>query len=256
MIIINKRDIVYHNFKQDISILPKNKNGNIDWNECAGYTINFELDGNFDSYEIIDVIKDGNKINYLTVKYKNQTKNFKPSYIRNGNLITFLRGHRMPRKQYNIGDTMICNNSLFTVLGVSVRRIKENGHRRFIPFYFVECKKCHVRYWKSSKKLLTGCHCCNGDITFAGTNDIGTIAPWMEQYFSAEDKHLMFENSVGSNVKFKPVCPLCGVQSSKQYMINYIHGRHGVVCSCSSDGMSYSEKYIGNLLDQLEIPFI
>ena len=239
----------------DFSGLPKIGNSDqIKWKNAIGAVVPYVLDGENDYFTIVDYeVKNGTS--YITIEHNKETKIIPTNYIKSGHIISFLRGHRKKRKQYNIGDTVTCNNSVFLILGVSVR-LKKNGKKNSSkPYYYVKCQKCGFSYWKSGRTMHVGCKCCHSTEAISGINDIRTTDPWMDAYFSESDKWMMDSYSSGSNRRFYPDCPNCGKLSTKSYTINQVRN-YGFSCSCLSDGISYPEKFVGSLLDQLGINYI
>jgi hypothetical protein len=59
----------------------------------------------------------------------------------------------------------------------------------------------------------------------------------------------------GSNKKIYPKCPVCGKVKNKPMMIAEIYATNSIGCTCS-DGISYPEKFITCILDQLKVVYV
>lgn len=84
-----------------------------------------------------------------------------------------------------------------------------------------------------------------------GENDLYTTHPEYVKYFVNEEDSK--RTSYGSNKKFLMKCPECGYE--KLQTVNRLISQ-GFACQCCSDGISYGEKFILNLLIKLNIQFI
>lgn len=240
---------------QDFSKLPRRGNTDqIDWSKAVGKFVDFILDDMHGSYQIIKY-ENQNKQSYVTLLYNGNTYRTKTIEVRGGGILTFLRGHRCKRKEFNIGDVITRGIRTFTVLGVKIQSQIINGKRKFTPYYYLYCHDCKGTFWREYKEMRSGCPICSGNIIVPGINDIMSTAPELEPYFAEEDKWMLSEYSSGVNKKIKPVCPNCGTRSNKYYTINQLRHK-GFACGCNSDGISYPEKFISCVLDQLHIPYI
>jgi len=126
-----------------------------------------------------------------------------------------------------------------------------------IKFYKCKCHKCNAEDIYISEydlKQGRGCPVCHGKQLILGINDIPTTAPWMVKYFQGgyEEAKLYTKSS---NKKIFPICPDCGKIKTKSVSINKIYQRHGFGCTCS-DGISYPEKVMLNILSQLGFDYI
>jgi hypothetical protein len=82
-------------------------------------------------------------------------------------------------------------------------------------------------------------------------NSISMTHPHLVKYFINKDDALKY--SFGSNKKVKMKCPNCG-HEKEMSIVQLVN--QGLGCSRCSDGISYPEKFISNMLDQLKISFI
>lgn len=96
-----------------------------------------------------------------------------------------------------------------------------------------------------------GCPYCSGHKVWIGFNDLWTTRP---------DVALMLQNpsdgfryTFRSNKKTDFICPTCGNINHKS--IDFV-STHGICCQLCSDGISYPNKFIRQVLKQLGIDFI
>lgn len=84
-----------------------------------------------------------------------------------------------------------------------------------------------------------------------GKTDLWTTRPDIASMF--EDKDLPYRVSKGSHKKAWFICPNCG---NRVYDVIRKVDSRGLRCPVCSDGISYGEKFISNILTQLDIDFI
>ncbi|HEY5587363.1 MAG TPA: hypothetical protein VIK86_00245 [Candidatus Paceibacterota bacterium] len=136
------------------------------------------------------------------------------------------------------------------------RKYKADKNKRLWKYYKYKCNICEYEDWAtedSIRGLRTGCACCNSKTVVEGINDIPTTAPWMVKFFQNPNDAKQYTKS--SNKKIFPICPDCGRIKKTLTIIGNIYKRHSINCSCS-DKISYPEKLMFNILEQLDIDFI
>lgn len=84
-----------------------------------------------------------------------------------------------------------------------------------------------------------------------GKTDLLTTRPDIASMF--EDKDLPYHVSKGSHKKAWFICPNCG---NRVYDVIRKVDSRGLRCPVCSDGISYGEKFVSNVLTQLDIDFI
>ena len=114
-----------------------------------------------------------------------------------------------------------------------------------------KCKYGHI--WSSTPHDILdgyGCPYCAGQRILKGFNDLWTTDPDIAKMLY--DPNIGYEISRGSNNRVEWVCPYCGSHkfSSAKQVITY-----GLACSKCSDGISYPNKFMYNVLSQLNIDF-
>jgi hypothetical protein len=75
--------------------------------------------------------------------------------------------------------------------------------------------------------------------------------PWMMDYFV--DDQISYTYSYGSNVETLMKCPRCGYEKIRK--IRRLHDK-GFACPRCGDGISYPNKFMFNILEQLKLPFL
>lgn len=103
---------------------------------------------------------------------------------------------------------------------------------------------------ESHLKEGKGCPCCTNTIVQKGINDVATTHPHLIKYFAnLED---VYTHSYGSSKKVVIKCPNCREES--QVRISSLQNQ-GHSCSNCSDGISFPEKFVRNLLKELKIDY-
>lgn len=115
-----------------------------------------------------------------------------------------------------------------------------------------QCKNNPGHIWEALPKALMqgiGCPFCRG-MRVNETNSIRTVRPDLIKFLKDEsdaDKY-----TINSNKKIVCKCPNCGTE--KEMIISNLSG-NGFVCDVCSDGISFPNKIIRNMLQMLEIDF-
>ena len=214
----------------------------IDWKANIGKKIKFIYDDINGELEIIDYMSKGQKV---TVKYNDKIKIINSTCLLNcqiGNII----GINTSDYKYNIGDEFIDNKRNFKIIGY--KRNKNKG-------YMCYCNKCKQEFWKSESHIKDGrgCPFCTNKIIKKGINDIATTDHWMIDYF--KNKEDGYKYSSCSNKAIPVICPCCKIYQKEQ-KINDLKRYKSINCPICSDGISYPEKFMSNLLDLLNETYI
>lgn len=127
--------------------------------------------------------------------------------------------------------------------------VKYEGNKNHLSF---KCPKNHEFYmvWNEFKRGSRCPYCCNKKVLI-GFNDMATTSSWMMKYFT--DKNDAYKYTNQSSQKVSVTCPDCGC--IKKINISKIYCRKSIACTCG-DGISYPEKFIISLLNQLNIKYI
>lgn len=116
------------------------------------------------------------------------------------------------------------------------------------------CDKCNYHTWKVAPIGLLqgqGCPVCSGREAKLGINTIWDTDRWMVDLVGvSEEDAKKYSSRSGQKIKVK--CPDC--RREKRIMISQIYRNKSISCSCG-DGKSYPEKFVMNLLEQLNVDF-
>ena len=255
------------NSKINTHNLPKKKWAGrivVDWINTKGYDLNITYKGKEYILNIIDSYRDNNKTS-LTLEYNGKIQKLSTSQILSCNFGELLglsnnNGNHKYEFIYNIGD--IINNLLRT----DTKRIAlNNGH--VVKAYKYKCLKCgfdcsehydleNKKYKKEGFLLQSnllqgkGCVCCSNKAVVKGINDIATTNPELVKYFVNIDD--VYTHTIGSVDRVKIKCPTCNRE--KEMKINKLY-LQGFSCPKCGDGISYPNKFMFNLLEQLNLEF-
>lgn len=233
--------------------LPRRNNKQIDWGASIGIPIYYEYDDYYG--ELVIVKKDASK---LTILINENEFVISSNHLRKVQLGYALKVYNHDYK-YQIGD-VIDNLVITDRTRITTPNVKKAYKYKCCicgydcgPYY-----KGGIAYnelWIAEGSLDAGCRCscCSHEITVAGINDIPTVASWMIAYFvNGEDEAKRY--SPASNKRVRMQCPIC-LERKDNGIINTLYYYKSMSCGCK-DGISYPEKFIGELLKQLHINFI
>lgn len=211
----------------------------IDWRKCEGLLVRFIYD---DIEGYIKILKYEGK--YLTIKYNNNELEILSSHFSDGNF-----GKVITKREYlyKEGEIISTNTGKIKILDkIHIKSEKGYKYECLIDGYIGEIRERHL-------EEKVGCSCCSGRSIVEGINDIPTTAPFMVRYFQdgIEEAKLYTKRSMKS---IYPICPDCGRIRSEKVIIDNIYRNHSIGCSCN-DGKSYCEKFMFNILEQLNIDF-
>lgn len=235
--------------------LPKceNKTSYIDWKNSVGYKVKFIYNTFNDSIEgEIEIIeyKQSNKSRNkrLVIKYKDNITEMAPGQFTRceiGVLLNKINHEHM----YPIGAIINDVNS-------GVLEIKEHlkiGKKKYKAYKYT-CKTCGNEDIVSESNLINnkvGCNFCAGKKVLKGKNDLWTTHPYIAKYLKNPEEG--YEISHGCNKKKYFKCPHCGFE--RKATINDITS-DGFSCTSCGDGISFPEKVMSNLLNQLGVQYI
>lgn len=238
--------------KINLDSLPKITNRqDIDWRKSVGNFVCFEYGDVCGNFEIIDY-----KNPYVTIMYLDREYD-----IRTSGLITCSVGNIINNNDdLTVGTRFIDEKRDLTILGTEYKETfyTRNGNIKFYngKYYKFKCNICGWSEGLISLKDLNkgvGCSCCKGFTVVEGINDITTTAPWMVKYFQGGyDEAKLYTRQ--SKQKIVPICPDCGRIYKNKVPIYALYNYKSLNCPCR-DGWSYPNKFIYNLLEQLDIEF-
>lgn len=225
-------------FKEDFAIFQKGINiGRIDWVNSVGRNIRFIYDGIEGIINIKELID-----NDVVICYNGESTTMHISQFRKGQLGSFLNVYTKNYK-YNIGD-IINNNIILEQIRVKQGKGTSKGYK----YKCLKCEYLGETTEVSMHRLV--CPVCSNSKVIKGINDIATTHPHLiSQFANIEDAYV---NTWGGGERADFCCPDCGfIKNMKIY--NFI--RNGIQCNKCSDGASYPNKFVLNVLEQLEIQF-
>ena len=229
--------------------LFKSKNGKrIKWEYSIGREIKYNFNGVSDTIKILDYNKETGRLRISSIDKEFDVGR---SYIVDGTVFNIIFKSDESRYKYQIGKNFKDDTRNITIISREIRELKE----RTRPFYKYRCNVCGWDCGWVSQSNINGsrpvrCSCCNGRTIVTGINDVATTNPELIKYF--KDKKEANEVTVGSTRIIDAICPNCGFV--KQYEVNVLK-RNGFSCPRCSDGISYGEKFVYELLSQLGITF-
>lgn len=229
------------NRKIFIEDLPKFQSGinigRIDWNKSVGYKIGFIYEN---ISGIIDIIS--YKYPNITISYNDNIKDFHISQFRKCQLGSFLNIYSK-KYLFNVGE-IVNNKKVIKQIRVKQGNNTSKGYKYICLADNYIGKATEVSF-KNMK-----CPVCTNAITMKGINDIATTNTEMIEYFVDTNDAFKYTKSSGKAIKMH--CLECG--NEKMLNINTLYGS-GFSCNKCGDGFSYPNKFMFNILDQLNINF-
>lgn len=179
---------------------------------------------------IIDYNKDGSIKRDLTIIDRKIIKEEKTNYI-NGNKFN-------ANKKYYKYSCNLCNFNCG-------------------KYYDLKLKKYKDEYWISESGIFGkhGCACCCKSplIVLENINSIYYTDGWMTSIIN--DDEFCKTHTHSCSDKIYPICPNCKEKQSKLVSIDKIYSTKGVSCEYCSDNIKYPNKFMANVLQQLNINF-
>lgn len=231
--------------------LPKFKEGNsksINWLDSIGCEVKFIYDDIEGIIKIIDYYRDNVKhVSYLKVQYENLNYNMSISDLASCTLGGLLGTHTK-RYKYNINDiiTNIRSGKLKILEQIKV------GNKN-IKGYKYECLICNnidtITEYNLNENI--GCNVCTGKKVLKGYNDLWTTHPAIAKLLKYSERGYEISYGKGMNEIF--ICADCHFE--KKISPNNIT-KYGFNCNRCSDGISYPEKFMINMWQQMKINFV
>jgi predicted transcriptional regulator len=229
--------------------LPRSDKGYIRWSKTIGYKVKFVYEDIEGFIEIVNYNKDKNE---LVIKYNSEEYN-----ILNFNLIDCRLGYILGKinKDYLFDVGCIVDDVTSGELKILTHIRLPNGKDKTTKGYEYECLICgnKDKINEHSLKDRSGCNVCcvPSKKILIGFNDIHTVdSEFGKLFWNHEDG---YKFTCNSNKKADFRCQNCG-EKIKKKLINNVH-RRGLSCSKCSDGISYPNKLMYNMLKQLDIEF-
>lgn len=245
------KDIRYHksflNTWIDYSNLPHKKMGNkqvVDWNRSVNYTINFRYKNITGELKILDSI--GKK---LIIEYNNSEFEILKDVLSNVGL-GFIIGQLSYNFKYDIGEII---DRKYGKLLIKEQKHLKNKNSSTSRGYNVTCLICGYNFDITEGHIDegNGCSVCSGHIGLNGYNMMADTHPHIATLLlNPDDGH---KYKIKSNKKLDWKCPYCGeiIYNKRPYEVE----QNGLCCPNCSDGISYPNKFIRNILTQIGVDF-
>lgn len=225
------------------------RNG-INWVKSVGYRVKFIYKDIKGEVEIIGYNRDKiKKRGFVDVRYKDDVVS-----LFTGSFTDCCLGKLI--KKIGTGNYLHNINEILEVSTGSIKLTKQiyidNGKesRKGYEYKCLVCGDENTITEAYLKRDCCGCSTCSNKKVSKGINDIATTHPHLVKYFlHIEDTH---KYSFGSNVICLMICPDCGFE--KETQISDL-STYGYSCPKCGDGISYPNKFVFNVLEQLDIKF-
>lgn len=223
------------------------------WKNSIGYKVRFIYD---DIEGELEIVAYQSKGQYIWIKYLGK----EPFKILTSSFSKCQIGELLDKytSEFKVEINTIFKNGNRDIIIID-REYRDDKNNKKLKWYKYKCNICGFcddRSWMVESNLIgkkeQGCSCCVGRTVVEGINDISTTNPELVKYFQNPEHSKEFTKS--SHEKIYPICPDCGRIKDKKVSIDSIYKTHSIGCSCS-DGKSYNEKFMFNVLEQLNIPF-
>lgn len=231
----NEKMIKYNKFGWvDLSGLEHNKNGTVRWKDSVGRKIHFK----YKDVESDIVILEYTNAHSIKICIINCIDEYTicSDNILNGKLGAAVK--KITREfRYCVGD--VVNDSLLITSAYRRGKCKYYTYRCLIDGY-------NGSIYEENIKKGAGCPVCAGRIVLVGYNDIATVRPDVATLFLNTDDALKYSEYSHRYAYFK--CPRCGnIIYASITTVSY----YGLHCRMCSDGISYSEKFVFDCLQQI-----
>ena len=231
----------------DLRNLPQSEDGKfIYWSRSIGLTVPFQYDDIFGEFKIVKV-SDGR----VTFTYQENEYNLKTNHFKKGKM-AYIFGGKSKVFRYEVGDIIECKCCNVEILEKIYRTTKQGARRAYR--YRCLTEGCFNEDFILETDILRkhGCpKCCDGSkVKVRGLNDMFTKAPDVAALLANPEDGYRY--GIGTKYKLLFKCPDCG---HTEYKTPRNVWKQGFSCSICGDGISYNEKYVYNMLTQLDLDF-
>lgn len=220
----------------------------INWKESMGFIVQFNYDGIIGSMKIIKYQKEKHR---LTIEYNDKLYEIFTGHFcdcKFGNILHHRIKKKYTKYKYQIGDIINTKNGQIKIL----QQIRMNHDH--CKGYVYQCLKDGYIGNIDEYGLIdgVGCPVCYNHKIIKGINDMWTTAPETAKLLANPEDGYKYTRQSNKRTDFR--CPVCG-NIIKNKVISSIDSS-GLSCPSCSDGISYPEKFMYNLLNQLNIDFV
>ena len=221
--------------------------GSISWKDSVGEEVPFVYE---DLQGVVEIIHYNRDLREITIRYLDREDSIYTSSFLKCALGNIVR-KKTSSHLYNEGEVIENAKSGEIKIIKSLRVMRSRGQSD--KAYEYQCLICgNIDIIKESElRRRGGCNACSGRKVLKGFNDISTTANWMVDILYNKEDGEKYTSRSDSKIDFK--CPNCQIKISNK-SIAKIYER-GLSCPRCSDGFSYPEKFMSNVLTQLHIKF-
>ena len=226
----------------DLKSLSSN-NGRVDWVMSVGLELDFVYNGNSGKIKVVEYDKKTEKIKYTfeNKEYTQPASCFKKAKF--GKL--FGLGEYL----YSVGEIVKTKSGAVKILNhTTIIYGKNKTYKAYEYMCQIDGNTDVIS--ESNLSQGKGCNVCTNNKAMTGVNDIATTHSHLVKYFANEKD--AYTHTYGSNDYTIIQCPDCGC--TKKVMISYLHNSTFRCYKCG-DGVSYPNKFMFNMLNQLNIEF-
>lgn len=221
------------------------------WDKAIGLSLPFV----YDEHEG-EIVISGREKSDIVFLYNGKKYATDARYLRSGQISHIFS--KTIKHRYEVGARIVDKKrDMVITKQVSVVKIKTRTENKM---YEYKCNICGFdsgeHNFQINERRLNygaGCYCCAGKIIVPGINDMATTAPYLLDYLVDKDDGTKY--AANSHTRLKVKCAFCGKQHPLTLSPNKIMSQ-GYSCPYCSDGVSFPEKFIGELLKQNNIKFI
>lgn len=236
------------NYFIDLSNIPKDSIGRIQWMKASGNIINFTYNTINDVFKIINVYRkphNSGANTILDIEYNGKTFSLQQNSLNSEYIF----------KQMDIAiDYKYSVNEIINNSKIINREHTKKNYGNIMKWYLLKCVECDYEYWKTEYTINSGegCPCCTKykKVIMKGINDIATTDPWMIKFLY--NKNDAYKYSCCSNKKVYMVCPYCNKKTDHKILLSNLYKRKYVSCVCN-DAISYPNKFIYAFVNQLNV---
>lgn len=239
----------------DLSSLPRYQKGNIRWCDVLNIKVPFSYNG-IAGY--ITLVKPAGSDKYgsriMTIKYNKKNNNIRVDSLVNCRLRNIVFPNR-GKYYFSIGQVIPRKKGgSLQILSREKKHIQYAHSSSLKRMYHIICLNidCGNIYDADEERLLRGdgCPVCSKGRVKIGINDLFTKYNEFATYLVNKEDGYNHSINYQRNLLF--FCPCC---NSKIKQVPYHMKTVGFYCPFCGDGVSYPNKFIGNLLLELSIPF-
>lgn len=230
-----------------LKTVPHSRYGvKIDWKSSEGSVLDFKYDDIVGKLKILEYI-DGN---HVKIEVNGEVHIVPPARIKKcelGNVFKLYNHDYL----YQVGDIVNTRNGKIKILKHGYKCINESkGWKK--RSYDYECLDCGYTDIIAEHDLSkgNGCSCCANQKVVTGINDMWTTAPEIARLLLRKEEGYHITKSCNKRVDWQ--CPICGTPILNK-SCNQIYRDKHVSCPKCSDGISYPNKFIYNLLTSIGV---